>query len=159
VVSFCWAFVIFQHELLIRVVPLRLSVVHPLTRLICTAKRRTIGDIPFNGKVKPMSLPESSTVDQVGKTSKSERLEARLSREQKELLQWAADLEGRSLTDFVVSHAQNAALQTISEHTVIKLSRADSIAFAESLQSPPELSDDAPLARAISRYKQSQGLK
>jgi uncharacterized protein (DUF1778 family) len=40
-----------------------------------------------------MSLPESSTVDQVEKTSKSERLEARLSREQKELLQWAADLE------------------------------------------------------------------
>jgi uncharacterized protein (DUF1778 family) len=112
-----------------------------------------------NGKIKPMSLPESATGHQVEKTSKSERLEARLSREQKELLQWAADLEGRSLTDFVVSHAQNAALQTISEHTTIKLSRADSITFAESLQSPPELSDDAPLARAISRYKQSQGLK
>lgn len=106
-----------------------------------------------------MSLPESSTGQQVEKASKSERLEARLSREQKELLQWAADLEGRSLTDFVVSHAQNAALQTISEHTVIKLSRADSITFAELLQSLPELSDDAPLARAISRYKQSQGLK
>jgi Protein of unknown function (DUF1778) len=59
--------------------------------------------IPFNGKVKPMSLPESATGHQVEKTSKSERLEARLSREQKELLQWAADLEGRSLTDFVVS--------------------------------------------------------
>jgi uncharacterized protein (DUF1778 family) len=127
--------------------------------LIRTAKRRTIRSVPFSGKVKPMSLPESSTEQQVEKPSKSERLEARLSREQKELLQWAADLEGRSLTDFVVSHAQNAALQTISEHTVIKLSRADSITFAESLQSLPELSDDAPLARAISRYKQSQGLK
>ena len=105
-----------------------------------------------------MSKPESAASQQVEKTSKSERLEARISREQKELLQWAADLEGRSLTDFVVSHAQNAAVQTISEHTVIKLNRADSIAFAESLASPPELSEDAPLARAISRYKQSQGL-
>jgi uncharacterized protein (DUF1778 family) len=106
-----------------------------------------------------MSRPESAAAHQVEKTSKSERLEARLSREQKELLQWAADLEGRSLTDFVVSHAQNAALQTISEHTVIKLSRADSIAFVESWQSPSELEEDAPLARAISRYKQSQGIK
>ena len=62
-----------------------------------------------------MSRPESAAAHQAEKTSKSERLEARLSREQKELLQWAADLEGRSLTDFVVSHAQNAAVQTISE--------------------------------------------
>jgi uncharacterized protein (DUF1778 family) len=105
-----------------------------------------------------MSRPASAAAHQVEKTSKSERLEARISREQKELLQWAADLEGRSLTDFVVSHAHNAAVQTISEHTVIKLNRSDSIAFVESLQSPPELSEDAPLARAISRYKQSQGM-
>jgi uncharacterized protein (DUF1778 family) len=106
-----------------------------------------------------MSRQKSAITHNVEKISKSERLEARLSREQKELLQWAADLEGRSLTDFVVSHAQNAALQTISEHTVIKLSRADSIAFVESWQSPPELAEDAPLARAISSYKQSQGVE
>ena len=43
-----------------------------------------------------MSRPESAAAHQTEKTSKSERLEARLSREQKELLQWAADLEGRS---------------------------------------------------------------
>ncbi len=114
--------------------------------------------VSLNAGSRPMSRPESAAAHQAEKTSKSERLEARISREQKELLQWAADLEGRSLTDFVVSHAQNAAVQTISEHTVIKLNRADSIAFAESLQSPPELREDAPLARAISRYKQSQGL-
>ena len=85
-----------------------------------------------------MPRPESAAAHQVEKTSKSERLETRLSREQKELLQWAADLEGRSLTDFVVSHAQNAAVQTIAEHTTIELSRADSIAFVKSLQSPPD---------------------
>jgi uncharacterized protein (DUF1778 family) len=107
--------------------------------------------VPF-GESKP------TAAQQVEKTSKSERLEARLSRDQKELLQWAADLEGRSLTDFVVGHAQNAAMHTIAEHTVIKLNRADSIAFAESLQSPPELNKDAPLAQAIARYKQIQGL-
>ena len=92
------------------------------------------------------------------KRSKPERLEARLTREQKELLQWAADLEGRTVTDFVVSHAQEAAVKTIEEHTLIKLSREDSIAFIDSLINPPVLQPDAPLARAISRYKQSMGL-
>ncbi|KYC39452.1 hypothetical protein WA1_32550 [Scytonema hofmannii PCC 7110] len=90
--------------------------------------------------------------------SKPERLEARLTREQKELLQRAADLEGRSLTDFVVSHAQIAALQTIEEYTIIKLSREDSKAFIDALLNPPELHPDEPLARAIGHYKDSMGL-
>ncbi|OUL35534.1 hypothetical protein BV372_10830 [Nostoc sp. T09] len=89
--------------------------------------------------------------------SKPERLEARLTREQKELLQWAADLEGRTVTDFVVSHAQEAAVRTIEEHTIIKLNREDSIAFIDSLLNPPALQPDAPLTRAISRYKESMG--
>lgn len=92
------------------------------------------------------------------KRNKPERLETRLTREQKELLQWAADLEGRTLTDFVVSHAQEAAVRTIGEHTIIKLSREDSMAFINSLLNPPELQPDEPLARAISRYKESMGL-
>jgi uncharacterized protein (DUF1778 family) len=41
-------------------------------------------------------------------------------------------------------------------HTFIKLDRSDSIAFINSWQSPPPMSPTAPLARAISRYKQSQ---
>ncbi|MEH1787006.1 DUF1778 domain-containing protein [Nostoc sp.] len=90
--------------------------------------------------------------------SKLERLEARLTREQKQLLQQAADLEGRTVTDFVVSHAQEAAVRTIEEHTIIKLSREDSIAFIDSLINPPALQPDAPLARAISRYQESMGL-
>jgi hypothetical protein len=44
-------------------------------------------------------------------------------------------------------------------HTFIKLGRADSIAFIKSWQSPLELSPTAPLARAILRYKQSQGMR
>ncbi|MDZ8053144.1 MAG: DUF1778 domain-containing protein [Aulosira sp. ZfuVER01] len=90
--------------------------------------------------------------------SKPERLEARLTSEQKEFLQRAADLEGRTLTDFVVSHAQEAALRTIEEHTIIKLSREDSLAFINSLLNPPEIQPDEPLARAIRRYKESMGL-
>jgi uncharacterized protein (DUF1778 family) len=125
----------------------------------CTSFSRTIEKSSLSQGERIVSQPESAAAHHSSKTGKSERLEARLSREQKELLQYAADLEGRSLTDFVVSHAQTAAVRAISEHTVIKLSRADSIAFAESLLSPTELPADAPLARAISRYQQSQGME
>jgi len=47
--------------------------------------------------------------------SKSERLEARISPENKELFQRAADIQGRTLTDFVVSSLVSAANQIIQE--------------------------------------------
>ncbi len=92
------------------------------------------------------------------RSTKVERLEARITREQKELLQRAAELEGRSLTDFVVSSAFEKALRTLEEHSIIKLSHEDSIAFVESLLNSPQLKPDEPLARAINRYKESTGL-
>ena len=90
------------------------------------------------------------------KHSKLERLEARLTREQKELLQQAAELEGRTLTDFVVSSAQAAALRTIQEHTLISLTKRESEDFVEVLLNPPE--PGAALLAAAQRYKQSTGL-
>ena len=49
-------------------------------------------------------------------SEKSERLEARLNQTQKALIQHAADLAGRSLTDFVLSASQEAANKVIREH-------------------------------------------
>ena len=66
-----------------------------------------------------------------------ERLEARVSREQKILLKRAAALEGRSLTDFVVASAHAAAIATIQQHEVITLTARDSLAFAQALMQPP----------------------
>lgn len=75
--------------------------------------------------------------------SKSERLEARVTPQQKELLQYAAELQGLSLTDFVITSAQRIAEATIREHSVISLTKRDSQAFAEALLNPrqpnPEL--------------------
>lgn len=70
-----------------------------------------------------------------------ERLEARVNREQKALLERAAALEGRSLTDFVVASAQAAALATIQRHEVIALTARDSAVFAQALTQPPAPSD------------------
>lgn len=69
--------------------------------------------------------------------SRRERLEARVSPEQKRLLERAAALEGRTLTDFVVASAQAAALETIARHDVIELTARDSQVFAQALMQPP----------------------
>jgi uncharacterized protein (DUF1778 family) len=70
------------------------------------------------------------------KRAKRERLEARITPEQKALFQRAAALRGLSLTDFVVSSVQAAAEDTISTREVIHLSARDSLIFAEEILNP-----------------------
>jgi uncharacterized protein (DUF1778 family) len=72
--------------------------------------------------------------------AKRERLQARLSEAQKELLQRAADLEGQSLSGFVIQSALHHAEQVIRAREVIQLSARDSRVFVEALLNPPALS-------------------
>jgi uncharacterized protein (DUF1778 family) len=64
---------------------------------------------------------------------RAERLEARVSVEQKALIEHAAALQGRSVTDFVLSSVQEAAARAIEEHQRISLSVRDGRAFVEAL--------------------------
>jgi uncharacterized protein (DUF1778 family) len=66
------------------------------------------------------------------------RISFRICPDQKELIQFAADLEGLSLSAFVVAKLQAAAEETISRHRVVTLSREGSISFAEALLNPSE---------------------
>lgn len=68
---------------------------------------------------------------------KEERLEARVSAEAKALCQEAASLEGRSLTDFIVSSAVETARRVLRDRALIELSQRDRNAFVESLLNPP----------------------
>ncbi len=86
---------------------------------------------------------------------KAARLEARLTADQKELLQRAASLQGRSLTDFVVESAQAAALRTVRDYEVLRLNARDSEAFVAALLEEPE--PDERLKAAYERYKQRTG--
>jgi uncharacterized protein (DUF1778 family) len=52
----------------------------------------------------------------------------------------AAEIQGRSLSDFVVAAAQEAAHRTIAEAHIIHLSVEDQRRFADGLLNPPELS-------------------
>lgn len=54
------------------------------------------------------------------------------------MLKRAAEIQGRSLSDFVVTAAQEAAQRTIAETHVIRLSVADQHELAEALADPAE---------------------
>ena len=77
------------------------------------------------------------------------RLEARISTDLHSMLKRAAELQGRTITDFVVSAVQDAAQQAIERAEVIRLSLADQDCFAQALLSPPEPSPA--LKRAFAR--------
>jgi uncharacterized protein (DUF1778 family) len=83
---------------------------------------------------------------------KSARLEARIKPELRALIQRAADLEGRKVSEFVTDALQHAAQQAIAEAQVLRLSIADQELFAKVLLAPPE---PAPaLRRAFARRRE-----
>ncbi|MFV1967077.1 MAG: DUF1778 domain-containing protein [Pirellulaceae bacterium] len=68
---------------------------------------------------------------------KTARLEARLPVAVHSLLKEAADLQGRSLSDFVVASAREAAERTLALRSEIKLSLSEQKRFAAALLKPP----------------------
>ena len=70
--------------------------------------------------------------------TRSTRLEARISPDTLAVVKRAAEIQGRSLSDFVVAAAQEAAQRTIEETQIIRLSIEDQKAVAESILNPPE---------------------
>lgn len=79
------------------------------------------------------------------------RLEARLPTHVYTLIKRAAEIQGRSLTDFVVSAAREAAHKAIEEAEVIHLSVEDQQRFAEAILNPPE--PTPALRRAFDRHR------
>jgi uncharacterized protein (DUF1778 family) len=101
-----------------------------------------------------MFADKSHSADAAGRR-KGSRLEARISAEDKEFLKRAADLQGCSLTEFVVRSAQEAARKAIKEHQIISLTTRDTVAFVKVLLKPPAPSKK--LKRAAERYKKVMG--
>ena len=81
--------------------------------------------------------------------SSTARLEARISTDLQMMLKRAAELEGRTMTDFVVAAVQDAARRAIEQAEVVRLSLADQECFAQALLSPPQPSPA--LERAFAR--------
>jgi uncharacterized protein (DUF1778 family) len=69
--------------------------------------------------------------------AKTYRFDARLNEEQKFLIQKAADLEGRTMTDFVLHSAEAAAERTIEKRAMLILTARETERFANALLNPP----------------------
>lgn len=71
------------------------------------------------------------------RTARTARLEARISPALKRRLEYAASLNGATLTEFVLQSAQEAAARAIRENDVLALGERARKAFAETLLNPP----------------------
>ncbi|MFZ3217255.1 MAG: DUF1778 domain-containing protein [Candidatus Acidiferrales bacterium] len=98
-------------------------------------------------------MPRANTLKVPGKP---ERLEARIAPEQKRLIEKAARLRGTTVTEFVVSKVQEAAIQTVREFETLQLQDESREAFVAALLNPAEPNDAA--KRAAARYKEQMGL-
>jgi uncharacterized protein (DUF1778 family) len=85
------------------------------------------------------------------------RLEARISPDVHAMVKRAAELQGRTVTDFVSDSLREAAQEAIEEATVLHLSMEDQVRFAEALLNPPE--PNAVLKRAFEHRKRLMGIQ
>lgn len=67
------------------------------------------------------------------------RIDARIPPEALAMVKRAAEIEGRSVSDFVVDAAQAAARRTIEDTHIIRLAAEDQLRFAQLLLEPPSL--------------------
>ena len=66
------------------------------------------------------------------------RIEARIAPDALAIVRRAAEIQGRSVSDFVVAAAQEAASRTIAETEIIRLSLEDQRRIADAILNPPE---------------------
>jgi uncharacterized protein (DUF1778 family) len=69
--------------------------------------------------------------------NRTARIEARIAPNALRIVKRAAELQGRSVSDFVVAAAQEVAHRTIDEAQIIHLTAEDQQRFVELLLSPP----------------------
>jgi uncharacterized protein (DUF1778 family) len=100
-------------------------------------------------------MPNAASRSASGRT-RAERFEARVTAEQKSLIERAAALQGRTVTDFVLTSVQDAARRAIEEHHQLELSVRDSEAFVDALLNPKPVNDR--LRDTVRRYRERAGV-
>ena len=87
--------------------------------------------------------------------AKTARIEARVNLETQALLRRAAQLQGRTMSDFIIGAAREAAMETVAVMETLRLSRETQQTFVEQLLNPPK---PAPaLERAAKRHESLLG--
>mgnify|MGYP001545748182 FL=1 len=95
-------------------------------------------------------MPRKSAGSKAASPARADRLGFRLDRQTKLLIERAADLERRKVTDFCLAALSDAARRTIAEHETLTLSARDRQAFFDALVKPPKPS--VRLARALAEH-------
>ncbi len=88
-----------------------------------------------------MSTELSADSTRVNKIRKNARLEARVTEEQKQLMERAAFLRGQNLTEFMVAVLAETSMQIIKDCELLQLTDRDRQAFVDALLNPPAPSD------------------
>jgi uncharacterized protein (DUF1778 family) len=83
--------------------------------------------------------------------TRTARIEARISPEMLAVVKRAAEIQGRSLSDFVVTAAQEAAQRTIEDTALLRLSVEDQRLMMDAILNPPE--PNAALRRAAEAHR------
>jgi len=112
--------------------------------------------IEFTGEVTGNRSWGTTMLTEADAKTRAARLEARMTTDQKALLQQAATLSGRTLSEFVLASAQEAAAKVIEQHETIRLTRNEQVAFVTALLKPR--APNARLRRAAAKYRQQTGL-
>lgn len=87
--------------------------------------------------------------------TRSARIEARTTPDTLAAVRCAAEIQGRSVSDFVVAAAEQAARKAIEDDRIIRLSAADQVRFVEALLNPPP---PAPaMVRAFDHHRRLTG--
>jgi uncharacterized protein (DUF1778 family) len=76
--------------------------------------------------------------------------------ERNTLIEHAAALQGRTVTNFVLNGVQDAAPRAIEEHQQLELSVRDSEAFVDALLDPQPVNDR--LRDKVRRYREATGV-
>jgi uncharacterized protein (DUF1778 family) len=82
--------------------------------------------------------------------ARTARLEVRISADLHATLKRVAEIQGRTMSDFVIASMQEAAQRALVEAEVVRLSLDDQQRFAEAILSPPK--PTAALRCAMSRH-------
>lgn len=91
----------------------------------------------------------------MGQALRTERTEARLLPEQKRRIERAAQIKGLSVSDFIVQHADEAAIRTIEQHSSWILNDEDRDFVIQTLTNPPK--PDKRLRAAFKRSREHFG--
>jgi len=107
---------------------------------------------PTRKKPRPVTARRTKSA---GVKRRSLRIEARITPEDLAVIKRAAEIQGRSVSDFIATKAQEAAHSVIEETQIIRLSVEDQRRFVDALLNPPPLTPA--MQRAIERHRRLVG--